>query len=308
VENDIGLPGLDDLGPGSNVPETVTLGAATPQEQPKPDPFEAVHELGKQLGSRIDQLAGIVERVATTRSAGEPAPGPAARGGEPVGLGGATPLAAEIQAAMARGEIKSQADLAKFVNDKALASPNGIGEVMVGILGMAETIATEKARAANVPLQETHATDMLDRFRRDNLADPYFLAAREEFDALAERARSQGAWKGMNPAQIQDGLLTLKKIAIGEVVMRKAGGNIPDNVTALNRQREVPNYRIGSGGGASGSVGGAGGGTRVDMTPREPVEKQLIESGAAYGMSKEEIAESLQDLRNDPTQGFGAPA
>lgn len=300
---------LDDVGLGAGtIPEEVTIGAAAPQEQPKRDAFEAVHELGTQLGARIDQLAGIVEKVATTRSAPEPVrEQPRNEGGGGAGIPASNPLQMEIQAAVANGSIRSQADLAKFINDKALGSPNGIGDVMVGILGMAETLAAEKVRAGTVPFSEGRALDALDRFRRDNLSDKYFLVARDEFDSLVDAEKARGAFRGMNDEQVQNGLQALKEMAIGRVVTKRSGGGIPDNVTAMRRQNEVPGYRVGSGGGATGSMGGgSSSGQRVDMTPRNAIEKQLIESATAYNLSREEVAESLQALRDDPSAGIGA--
>ena len=299
---------LDDVGLGSpGIPDQVTIGAPAAPEPPKRDAFEAVHELGTTLSARIDQLAGIVEKVATTRTAPEPVQPaqPAAGSGGGVPAGNALQL--EIQAAVNNGTIRSQADLAKFLNDKALGSPNGIGEMMVGVLGMAEALAAEKVRAGTVPFSEGRALDALDRFRRDNLSDKYFLVAREEFDKLVDAEKARGAFRGMTDDQVQNGLQALKEMAIGRVVTRRSGGGIPDdNVIAMQRRNEVPTYRVGSGGGATGSVGGSGGGTRVDMTPRNAIEKQLIESASAYNLSREEIAESLQALRDDPSQGYGA--
>jgi len=289
---------------GPAIPEEVTIGAAAPVEQPKRDAFEAVHELGTQLGGRLDQLAGIVENLAKTQvRPAEPVQPQRNEGGGGVPAG--NPLQMEIQAAVANGTIRNQGDLAKFINDKALGSPNGIGDVMVGILGMAETLAAEKVRAGTVPFSEGRALDALDRFRRDNLSDKYFLVARDEFDALVDAEKAKGAFRGMTDAQVQDGLQALKEMAIGRVVTKRSGGGIPDNVTAMSRRNEVPNYRVGSGGGATGSMGG-GSGQRVDMTPRNQIERQLIESATAYNLSREEIAESLQALRDDPSQGLGA--
>lgn len=303
-QDQLDLAGVGLEGPA--IPESVEINRPVAEPEPKRDAFEAVHELGKQLGSRIDQLAGIVEKVATAPRGGEPVrEQPRNEGGS--GIPAGNPLANEIQAAMANGTIKSQADLAKFINDKALGSPNGIGDVMVGILGMAETLADAKVRAGTIPFSEGRALDALDRFRRDNLTDKYFLVAREEFDSLVDAEKARGAFRGMNDQQVQEGLQALKEMAIGRVVTKRSGGGIPDNVTALNRRNEVPAYRVGSGGGATGSMGGGGGGgQRVDMTPRNPVERQLIESAQAYNMSREEIAESLQALRDDPSQGVGA--
>jgi hypothetical protein len=221
---------------------------------------------------------------------------------------GLSPLQAEILAAKNAGRITSKADLAKFLNDKALSSSTGIGDVMVEILGMAEGIAADQVRKGTVPFSEGRALDALDQFRRENLSDKYFLVAREEFDALVDAEKARGAFKNMSREDVQQGLQALKEMAIGRVVTKRSGGGIPDNVTALNRRSEVPNYRVGSGGGAAGSMGSSGGGTKVDMTPRNAVEKALIESATAYSLSREEIAESLNDLRNDPTQGFGNPA
>lgn len=304
---------LDDVGLGAgHIPEEVTIGAAAPLEQPKRDAFEAVHELGTQLGGRLDQLAGIVENMAkaNVRPAEPVREQPRYEGG---GNGGGNvpagnPLQMEISAAVSNGTIRSQADLAKFLNDKALGSPNGIGEMMVGVLGMAESLAAEKVRAGTVPFSEGRALDALDRFRRDNLSDKYFLVARQEFDSLVDAEKARGAFRGMNDQQVQEGLQALKEMAIGRVVTKRNGGGIPDDNVVAMRRNEVPGYRVGSGGGAAGSMGGggAGGGTRVDMTPRNAIEKQLIDSATSYNLSREEIAESLQALRDDPSAGIGA--
>ena len=304
--------GLDDVGLGGPViPEQVTIGADKPAEQPKRDAFEAVHELGTVMSERIDRLAGVVEKMATaTARTAEPVREQRNEGGGgagiPQGIPQGSPLQAEIQAAVANGTIRTQGDLAKFLNDKALGSPNGIGEMMVGMLQMAEGLAAEKVRAGTIPFSEGRALDALDRFRRDNLTDKYFLVAREEFDSLVDAEKARGAFRGMTDQQVQEGLQALKEMAIGRVVTKRSGGGIPDNVTAMTRRNEVPGYRVGSGGGSAGSMGGGGGGTRVDMTPKNAVERQLVESATAYGLSKEEVAESLQALRDDPSQGIGA--
>lgn len=303
-QDQLDLAGVGLEGPA--IPEHVEINRPPEEIAPKRDAFEAVHELGKTMSDRIDRLASIVETVATTRSAPEPVQQPRSQDGG-AGIPQSNALQMQIQAAVQNGTIKTQDDLAKFLNDKALGSPNGIGEMMVGMLGMAEALAAEKVRAGTIPFSEGRALDALDRFRRDNLSDKYFLVAREEFDSLVDAEKARGAFRGMTDQQVNDGLQALKEMAIGRVVTKRSGGGIPDNVASINRQRDVPRYAVGSGGGSTGSMGGGGGGQRVDMTPRNAVEKQLIDSAAAYNLTREEIAESLNDLRNDPTQGYGVP-
>jgi hypothetical protein len=276
-----GPSGLFDIGAEAHEPEQ------PPAEPAKPDPWDAVHELKNQVSSLVDVVGKLAARDTQPKALAGVQDAPA----QP---GQGNPVLAEFQAQMASGLLKTEADAAAFWDQKAISQP---GWTAMAQIALSRMVATETANTANRGNRSYQAESALDQFYRDHANDPMFRAVREDFEELIEKERSMGSFERLTPQQIAEGIPRVYETAVGRAALKRAQGSSAEE--RQGRANRPPLYPVGSG--SSGGFGGErGAGTgKTSLTPQNEIERQLVASGQEYGLSKEEIADSLRQLRED---------
>ncbi len=286
-------PGEDDLfNLAPPAPEPSAAPGEPGAEPPKRDVWAA-------LDSLTTVVTGLADAVKSQRAA-PPAEPPKPVAGFPeqpaagTAMGSTHPIVLELNAKVSSGAIRSQEDLAAFWDDKFIRSP---GAAAVAQQQLTQMIAQEAASKATRPLNESTGLTALDNFRRDHLSDPMFLnpEVRKKFDALIDDEKARGTFASLNQEQIRSGLEHVFNSAIGQVARERAQGSSAEE--RMGRPGRPPLYPVGSGAGGFGSRESGGGG--MDMSPHNEIERQLLDSAKEYGMSKEDTAAALRELRAD---------
>lgn len=280
---------FDILGSGGPTPEPGPDPTPDPagEPEPKPDPVAKLAEQFSAYAERTEKaIVGLQDAI--TRGARPAAP--ADGGAQPAA--GVTPLTMEIMQMQQDGRIRSKADLAKFLDQRAISAP---GEVAVATMEINEMLAAQRIGAAGGSGQEFTNRQLLQQFRKEHLADPMFQVVREDFDAMIAEEEKAGSFKSMAPDAVQKGLENLYDIAVGRAARVRAKGT-----DAGERRNVVPILPTGrSGGFGSGPVQTRGGAIPADLTP---AERELVRvSREEYGFDDKTIAEIVNNARAEET-------
>jgi len=171
-------------------------------------------------------------------------------------------------------EKAKRAQLAKEYEAQFLANP---GESILQIVEAAKQEAYRAAQQAFIPAAQTGIRFSVSNFKNARRGDPFFAAAEEEFDELVDKFKAQAS-PNLTPDQIEEGVKTLYKMAVGAAVMKK-GPN--------KRQNEPPPY-------SAGSSRGSGRNTFKGRTLTKAQQAMITTAREEYGYDDKQIEALLE--------------
>lgn len=167
-----------------------------------------------------------------------------------------------------------RAQAAKDAEAQFLANP---GETILQIIETARAEAEKQARQAFIPAAQTNIRFSASSFKTARRNDPFFAAAEPEFDDLVGKFQAQ-ANANLTTEQLQEGLETLYKMAVGAAVMKKG---------PPKRQNDPPPY-------GAGSSRGSGRNTFKGRTLSKKQQAMIDTAREEYGYDDKQIEALLE--------------